>query len=355
MEALLAESLATIETAQNDGVFDFSTGLPIENASAILQRSPNGVEFTLETTLPEGTYTTWWVVFNNPELCEDGCGLDDLENPDVNASVFWATGEVVDNGETGVFSASLLENHLPEGSDQVLFGDGLIDSFEAEIHLVVRSHGPAIPGLEEEQISTFNGGCPPNECIDVQFSVFPSVVESIDFEGTGLTAGTVITDQFAEAGLTISTSSQYGAMLFDTNNPTGGDGDLAASDLGNVLIISEDGDATDPDDNAKGGTLTFEWDDLVGVHQVGLLDMDEPGSSITFFDENANVIKTMDIPALGDNSYQELDVDVANVARMDIVLGASGAVTAVDFIPSQDGVFSTVDNGFPTATEALAA
>lgn len=353
MDELFVETLATIETAQSDGVFDFDTGSPIENASAILQRSPDGVEFAVETTLPEGTYTVWWVAFNSPEFCVDGCGLDDLEIPEVNASIFWATGEVIDDGETGIFSAQLLENTLPGKFDQVLFGDGLLDSFEAEIHLVVRSHGPAIPGLEEEQITTFNGGCPPNECVDVQFSVFPSVVESIDFEGANLSAGTIVTDQFANAGLTISTASQYGAMIFDTNNPTGGDEDLAASDLGNVLIISEDGDATDPDDDAKGGTLTFEWDELVGVHQVGLLDIDEPGSSITFFDENANVIETIDIPELGDNSYQELEVDVANVARMDIVLGSSGAVTDVDFIPPPDDVFPAVAEAL--AAEALAA
>ncbi|MEM9216520.1 MAG: hypothetical protein AAGD25_19500 [Cyanobacteria bacterium P01_F01_bin.150] len=348
MDELLVETLETIETSQYDGVADFETGLPIENSSALLRRSPDSVEFELETTLPEGTYTVWVVAFNEPEACVGDCGLDDLEIPEVKASIFWATGEIIDNGETGLFSATVPELTLPGEFDQVLFGDGVIDSFGSEIHLVVRSHGPAIPGLEEEQITTFNGGCPPNECIDVQFSVFPSVLESVNFDGADLSAGTIITDQFADVGLTVSTSSRHGAMLFDTNNPTGGDRDLSASDLDNVLIISEDGDTTDPDDNAKGGTFTFEWDELVGVHQVGLLDIDKPGSSITFFDANAHEIETIVIPDLGNNSYQELEVDVANVARMDITLVSSGAVTNVDFIPSQDDVF-------PAAVDALVA
>ncbi len=169
----------------------------------------------------------------------------------------------------------------------------------------------------------------------VTFDVLPPEV-TVDFEGDDLSAGTIVTDQFADVGLTISTPSEFGAMLFDTNNPTGGDCDLAASDLGNVAIISEDGDTTDPDDNANGGILTFEWDTLVGVTGVGLLDIDEPGGSITFFDENSNVIETVEIPELENNSFQELEFDVQNVARMDISFTASGAVTAVDFIPSDN-------------------
>ena len=44
-------------------------------------------------------------------------------------------------------------------------------------------------------------------------------------------------------------------MIFDTANPTGGDSDLASDTLGNVLILSEDGDSTNPDDNDTGGIL----------------------------------------------------------------------------------------------------
>lgn len=58
-----------------------------------------------------------------------------------------------------------------------LFGPGLLRPRTAEIHVVIRTHGPAIPGMVREQISTFNGGCEdgqPNEglCDDVQFGVF---------------------------------------------------------------------------------------------------------------------------------------------------------------------------------------
>ena len=46
----------------------------------------------------------------------------------------------------------------------------------------------------------------------------------IDFDTGNLAAGTVITDQFQ--GVNISSSSEFGVMLFDTNNITGEDFDL---------------------------------------------------------------------------------------------------------------------------------
>jgi hypothetical protein len=58
---------------------------------------------------------------------------------------------------------------------------GLMDARKAEIHFVIRSHGPLIPGIIHEQISTFNAGCGgfppelgtpgPNTCEDLQFAV----------------------------------------------------------------------------------------------------------------------------------------------------------------------------------------
>lgn len=60
-------------------------------------------------------------------------------------------------------------------------GEGLTNPMGADIHLIVRDHGPIIPELLHEQISTFGGGCinappgtgkpGPNTCEDLQFSV----------------------------------------------------------------------------------------------------------------------------------------------------------------------------------------
>jgi len=157
-------------------------------------------------------------------------------------------------------------------------------------------------------------------------------IETIDFEGEELVAGTVITDQLE--GVTISTDTEFGAMVFDTSNPTGGDADLASDTLGNVMIISEDGDSSDADDHAKGGAITLEWDDLVGVMSVGLLDIDAPetGGTITLFGEDDGVLEMLEIPSLGENSAQTIDINTMSVASMTIDLAGSGAIAQIDYM-----------------------
>ncbi len=163
---------------------------------------------------------------------------------------------------------------------------------------------------------------------------------AIDFDASNLAAGNIITDQYD--GVEISTSSEFGVMLFDTGNVTGEDFDLGSDDLGNVLIISEDGDSLDPDDNAAGGIISFNFDDLVTVNNIGLLDIDESGSSIAFYDQDSNLIETVEIANLGENSFQEIDFNIENVASVDIDLAGSGAVTGIDFSTAQADSFSNI-------------
>jgi phospholipase/lecithinase/hemolysin len=155
-----------------------------------------------------------------------------------------------------------------------------------------------------------------------------------------LAAGTIITNQFA--GVEFSTTSEFGLMLFDTNNVTGEDSDLAAKDLGNVLIISEDGDRSDPDDNAAGGTISLKFDQLAAVNSIGLLDIDEPGSSIMFYNRDGKAIEVIEIEALEDNSFQEISFDVADVARADLNFSGSGALAGIDFSSQGDRAYSNI-------------
>ena len=101
------------------------------------------------------------------------------------------------------------------------------------------------------------------------------MIRTIDFNS--LATGETVTDQYSDIGVRIVTAGtppgEDQAMIFDTNNPTGGDDDLATDNLDNVLIISEDGDATDPDDNATGGAINFEFDSPVLVKSLTFLDL----------------------------------------------------------------------------------
>ncbi len=146
----------------------FPTGSVIANSSSVLIRNENGVAYTISTTglMPGRPYTNWWVIFNNPEFCSVPglCALSDLPNNGgdtrVDASVLWATGRVVDASGQGNFSAHLAADGVAPG--QLLFGPGLLDAFRAEIHIVVRAHGPASTNAAvlQAQLTMFNGGCP---------------------------------------------------------------------------------------------------------------------------------------------------------------------------------------------------
>ena len=107
-------------------------------------------------------------------LHTNGCGADDLGNDAVNASVFWATGAVVEEDGDLELEGEVTEGIFPGDYN---FGPGLVDAQKAEIHVVARTHGQVIPGLLEEQLSTFDGGCNPGQanegkCANIQGAVF---------------------------------------------------------------------------------------------------------------------------------------------------------------------------------------
>ena len=144
--------------------------------SANLHRNKNGVTANFKTSdLEPGAYTLWIVVFNDPTACIEGCNEPDLFIEAVKGAVIFGTGHVVGNNGKGNFSARLNEGDNPVA----LFGltSGLLDSQTAEIHLVLRTHGPAIPGIVNEQIDSYFGGCAPDNgtfaCEDILAAVFP--------------------------------------------------------------------------------------------------------------------------------------------------------------------------------------
>ena len=160
----------------------------------------------------------------------------------------------------------------------------------------------------------------------------------LDFDadafGRDLDAGQVVTNQWAAWGVSITTdnANTQPAMIFDSARPTGGDRDLATPNQGNVLIISEDADSSDPDDNARGGTLIFDFATAVVLDEVGLLDVDtDETTTINLYNSKGDLIKSVDAVGRGDNNQQAIDLSADNVSRMEIVLQASGAVTNVTF------------------------
>ena len=222
-------------------------------------------------------------------------------------------------------------------------------------------------------------------------SIIP--IDMIDFEtdgdGAPLSAGEMIYDEFASLGIEVwvtnsgggdtrpghgygdknhehsgppgqggggggSGSDPWPAMIFNSTVPTGQDKDLGtpnkdfggagngnggssgepgenAVDLGNVLIISEDGDSSDPDDDAKGGTIHFGFTTPVDICSVGMLDIEESFSGIKTYSSEGILINSHPVLDYGNNSVQTVAIGDTKVSELQITLPGSGAVSFIAF------------------------
>lgn len=133
---------------------------------AWIKRDDDKVAFWLEGRHlgPRHAYTNWLSVYNFPEFCTDPdpdrgwrCGAGDFGNALAGHSVMWGTGGVSRPDGFGVFSGE----RRAFDPDGVLIGPGLIDPEGAEIHIIVRDHGPASddPETREQQTTTLDGNC----------------------------------------------------------------------------------------------------------------------------------------------------------------------------------------------------
>ena len=202
-----------------------------------------------------------------------------------------------------------------------------------------------------------------NNFVEAASQTCPTLIDfDTSADGQALAAGTIIDDEFSAYGITVSTSSAANpAMIFDSANPTGGDRDLGTPNQdfggpgigsggasgaagensiaeGNLLIISEDGDQTDPDDNAAGGTLIFEFATPYKVASVTLIDIESATEDymIRTYDANGVLITSAATQGLGNNSRVVVDVNADRVSRLEIVMSGSGGVANLDIVCADD-------------------
>ena len=188
---LTAMGLAFTASAANSHttvpVVKFNTTEVVPYAGAQLARTDAGVSGSMHNVgLPgDHAYTVWWVVFNNPAGCVNGCGVDDVvaavgptaNNNPAGIGVFYAAGHYVGVHGVAGFGATLLEG---DTSYCVSVGDGpfsalcnpLLDANTAEVHMLVRDHGPMVPGLLAAQVGSFTGGCAAFTCVNLQAAIF---------------------------------------------------------------------------------------------------------------------------------------------------------------------------------------
>ena len=154
--------------------------------------------------------TLWLVIFNNPDACggEDAplpCSDTDLFNPAVMGDIVNAGGNVVgasekarigfhykagnNSGSIATLFTDILNLPFPLDNGE---GFGLIDPRGAEVHYVIRFHGPKDAAAMPAQIQSYGGGCVdfapfgypfpenslnlylgPGQCQDVIFAINP--------------------------------------------------------------------------------------------------------------------------------------------------------------------------------------
>ncbi len=127
-------------------------------------------------------------------------------------------------------------------------------------------------------------------------------------------------------------TAPIGDPAFDPALCSGEDWDLYLPSLGNALIITEDGDASDPDDSANGSAFwTFDFaawgPGTVTVDSFYAADIDDPfqtGASASFFDSGGSLISTVAIPVTGDNAGTTVNVGLSGVRSMTVSLAGSG-------------------------------
>ncbi len=151
----------------------FSSTTVVPTGGSMLARNNDGIFMNYNTAgLMPGTVATLWLsIFNTPAGCATNpCTAADFANLNAHSALVYGGGRIIGADGTATFGG-----FRAVGDTAGVFNGTagrLILPLTAEIHLVVRTHGAASsdPIALNQQLTTFNGGCPPNTCANVQIS-----------------------------------------------------------------------------------------------------------------------------------------------------------------------------------------
>jgi hypothetical protein len=145
-------------------------GEAVTGAYAIQQRGYYSITTSLQTSglTPGHQYTLWWVIFNNPTACVDGCGSDDLDsaiatglNPAGIGVHYGGSFVPLANGQV-YLGARILENSVNGCQTVAPFANlcnPLLDAATAEAMVFLHDQGPAVPGAAFNVATAFASGC----------------------------------------------------------------------------------------------------------------------------------------------------------------------------------------------------
>jgi hypothetical protein len=173
---------------------------------------------------------------------------------------------------------------------------------------------------------------------------------TLTFDERNFAGGDIVTS-FSKGGISGTVTATGGsgqAMIFDSRVLSGEDADLVApfykrfdangipntirgvSHPKNLLIISEDGDQSDPDDNADGGTITFVFDQLVDFASFRVFD-DVDNFVVRSDKDHRSAPITLDY----NNQWAKVNTGFIGVKSLTFDFGsASGAIDNLKLTPS---------------------
>lgn len=132
----------------------------VAGASVDIITGPSGLsaEVTTGGLQPGHVVTLWWVVLQNPAECDPRpC------TPKDGIARWDAVDNAVTHGAGGVVAADgslKLSSYLPSGAvDENWFDTTITKPESAEVHIILNDHGPLIPELAADMLSSYRAGC----------------------------------------------------------------------------------------------------------------------------------------------------------------------------------------------------
>lgn len=179
--------------------------------------------------------------------------------------------------------------------------------------------------LDQDEIKQVEYICIEDPCVELR-----EVNYIYDFEEYSL--GDIVSTHGAVEGYGYRADFQGNQlMIFDSNRVTGEDPDLMVNS-GNILIISEDNDASDPDDlGASGGVMRFVFDEVVTFNSIDAIDIESNTTKIAFYDEQDNLITKEKVVVTGSKTLKTQDFNISEVKYAIITLGESGGFDNLSF------------------------
>jgi hypothetical protein len=200
----------------------------------------------------------------------------------------------------------------------------------------------------------------------------PWPLEVLDFDwsagGERLHAGLPVRDEWTDLGIHIQADNADPAhpdlaILFDSAAPTGEDFDLSTPGYGwqnrtpegKLLIIAEDdegldrfGFVTDPDDEARGGTIFFRFDQPVVLAELTLIDVDPSETAAMRCYGDREMLDWATVPGMGDNARQVIGFGAEPVTELQVDLRGSAGIASLSLMPCPVRVgYDTTTTGVP--------